>query len=118
MYRKISKYDDIIDSRDVIDAIKELSELEDPAEDDIYELEVLKKLEEQGKESPDWQYGETLIRESYFTDYAEELAYDLGLADENASWPISYIDWDRAAADLKYDYFTVDFDGVYYLIRG
>lgn len=37
-------------------------------------------------------------------DFAEQFADDLGLVDEAASWPMSYIDWDRAAHELMFDY--------------
>jgi len=33
-------------------------------------------------------------------EFAEQLAEDCGLVDENASWPNYYIDWSRAAFDL------------------
>ncbi|MFC3652707.1 hypothetical protein ACFONN_14205 [Dyella humi] len=37
----------------------------------IQELYDLRKLAEEAEHSADWPYGETLIRESYFTDYIE-----------------------------------------------
>jgi antirestriction protein len=39
---------------------------------------------------------------SYGSDeeFAEELADELGLIDSGAAWPLSYIDWERAARDL------------------
>ena len=67
--------------------------------------------------SPDWHHGECLIRESYFEDYAQELAEDIGAIDPNAHWPNDCIDWERAARELQYDYTAVDFDGVTYWIR-
>ena len=45
--------------------------------------------------------GFTLIRDTYFEDYAEELADDLGLINRDASWPNSCIDWERAARELR-----------------
>lgn len=33
-------------------------------------------------------------------DYAEELAESIGAINSDASWPNSYIDWERAARDL------------------
>ena len=33
-------------------------------------------------------------------DYAQDLAEDCGLVNEDASWPNSYIDWERATRDL------------------
>lgn len=139
--------DDIIDSRDVIARIAELKgeraalaeAVEDAQADDTSEvaakirdaaadlhlwdeenadeLRALKSLAEEGEGSPDWSHGETLIRASYFETYAQELADDIGAIPNNASWPLTCIDWDRAAHELKMDYFTVTFDGVDYLIR-
>jgi hypothetical protein len=64
----------------------------------------------------DW-YPVTLIRESYFKDYAEELAEDIGAINRDAQWPLSYIDWEAAAEALKMDYGTADLDGVTYYYR-
>lgn len=58
-----------------------------------------------------------LIRDSYFRDYAEELAEDIGAIPENRSWPMFNIDWDAAAKELQMDYSAVDFDGVTYWIH-
>jgi hypothetical protein len=64
----------------------------------------------------DW-YPVTLIRESYFEDYAQELAEDIGAISRDAQWPLSYIDWPRAAEALKMDYTGAEFDGVTYYFR-
>lgn len=85
--------------------------------DDGQELAALKALEEEASGSPDWRYGETLIRESYFETYAQELAEDCCDMSAGNRWPFTCIDWAKAAKDLKQDYFEVDFDGVTYLIR-
>lgn len=37
-------------------------------------------------------------------DFAQEIADQLGLIDENVQWPYSCIDWERAAHELMYDY--------------
>lgn len=81
------------------------------------ELKILKALAEQGEDSADWNYGETLIRDSYFEEYAEQLADDIGAIDRNARWPVNCIDWGKAADELKQDYIEVDFDGEAYWIR-
>lgn len=117
---RISNSDDVIDSRDVIERIKELEEIIDdgsPTHAEKEELQALKKLESEAEGSPDWEYGETLVRDSYFEDYAEELARDTGSVDDNAKWPMNHIDWEAAADELKQDYTSVDFDGVDYWIR-
>lgn len=64
----------------------------------------------------DW-YPVTLIRDSYFRDYAEELADDCGLIPKDAQWPLTCIDWEQAARELRYDYSGVDIDGVTYWTR-
>lgn len=122
MVREISKYEDVLDSRDIMERIQELREMEvdeDISESEQEELTILLALEEEASASPDWQYGETLIRDSYFREYAEELADDIGAIDPNLSgrWPYTCIDWDAAARELQQDYFSVDFDGVTYWIR-
>ena len=139
MRKEINNFADILDSRDIIERIEELegeqSDLldgqtcpEDLPEDKLEafkdweaengeELDDLRKLAEQGEGSPDWEFGETLIRDSYFQDYAEELADDIGAIDRNAKWPLTCIDWERASRELQSDYFSVDFAGVTYWIR-
>ena len=110
--------DDIIDSRDVIDRIAYLEEdgARDEAEQD--ELAALKALADQGEEwAEDWEYGAALIRDSYFEDYARELAEEIGAVDRTASWPNSCIDWERAANELKQDYTSITFAGVDYWVR-
>lgn len=85
--------------------------------DNQEELNSLRALAEEASGSPDWQYGETLIRESYFQDYAMQLAEDIGAVKGDEGWPLNCIDWEKAARELKYDYFAVDFDGVTYYVR-
>ena len=88
------------------------------ASSDADELRILKALaDEASGYAADWTHGETLIRDSYFRDYAEQLADDIGAIDRNASWPVKCIDWDQAARELQMDYSAVDFDGVTYWIR-
>ena len=120
--------DDTIDSRDVIDRIAmieadladELDELDPefvPDEDLTEELRILKALADEGEAAYDWPHGETLIRDSYFEDYARELAADIGAIKEGAGWPNNCIDWEEAAYLLKEDYTTVSFGDVTYWIR-
>jgi len=117
---------DVIDSRDIIERIDTLeSEREDAAQptewdesEDGQELKVLKALAEEAEGyAADWSHGETLIRDSYFQEYAQELAKDTGAVNTDAAWPNNCIDWEKAADELKQDYTEVDFDGVAYWIR-
>lgn len=82
------------------------------------ELAALERLQEDAEGYSDWLHGVTLIRDSHFTEYAQDLADDIyGNAMRNVSWPFDYIDWERAADALKQDYTAVDFDGVEYWVR-
>ena len=132
---------DVIDSRDVIERIEELeAELEsifedatneggldfddwlkdgqEGSQDDIDEYLLLKALAEECEGyAPDWLHGATLINESYFEDYARELAEDVGDISKDTHWPATCIDWEQAANELKIDYTEVDFDGTAYYIR-
>lgn len=86
--------------------------------EEIAELQVLKALADEAEGyAADWHHGEALIRDSYFTEYAQQLAEDIGAVNSDATWPNNCIDWDEAARQLKQDYTEVDFDGVAYWIR-
>lgn len=85
--------------------------------DDADELKALLALQDKGEGYSDWKDGAALIRESYFEEYAQELAADIGAIDPNATWPLNCIDWEQAANELKQDYTTVEFDGVTYYVR-
>jgi hypothetical protein len=92
------------------------------AEGFMDELEALRKLRDEADGSPDWEYGETLIRESYFTDYIEELirdCYSLPKEMNSGEWPWRHmkIDFEAAADEARADYIEADFNGVTYLIQ-
>lgn len=131
----MNNFEDIIDSRDVINRISELvderDEWIDEQEADVVqdeewaeeypeeseELDALEALADEASASPDWQHGEALIRDSYFETYAQELAEEIGAVNPSAAWPNNYIDWERAAEALQMDYMRVEFDGIDYWIR-
>ena len=115
----ITNHDDVIDSRDVTARIEYLTDLGTEADDDEQaELATLQALAAEGANcAADWPYGEVLVRNSYFVEYAQQLAEDLGCINPDASWPNTCIDWEQAARELRYDYTPLDFDGVTYWIR-
>lgn len=88
------------------------------AGDDDYMAELIALLTLQDEcGASDWQYGEALIRDSYFETYARDLADDLGLIKDDAQWPATCIDWEKAAEELQMDYSSCEFDGVTYWYR-
>ena len=79
MVREISNADEVIDSRDVLKRIEDLTGLDTRDEDEKEELKALTDLAADAEGySDDWKDGATLIRDSYFTEYAEELCKDVG----------------------------------------
>jgi hypothetical protein len=134
---EITNTQDVIDSRDIIARIEELESWftyddgnatdaqlaafaeNDHAgrEDEAKELISLRALAEECEGYGDWRHGDALIRESYFTEYAQQLAEDIGAIPDDAKWPCDCIDWDKAAQELQQDYTSAEFDGVTYYIR-
>lgn len=127
MADEIRNTEDVIDSRDVLARIEELRDLLAGPDDETIdategeELDELRALEALAEEaepySDDWAYGAPLIRDSYFEEYAEELARDCGMVPQDLAWPCTCIDWEEAANQLKQDYTSVSFDGVEYWVR-
>ncbi len=137
----ISNTEDILDVRDIIERFEELENARENAcdgEDDAADAEKLKAFDEsdEGEEyaslktllddlkggggDEKWRgawYPVTLIRDTYFEKYAEQLADDIGAIDSNATWPLNCIDWEQAACELKMDYSTVEYGGVTYWYR-
>lgn len=142
----ISKYDDVIDSRDIIERIEELGEeladklndvtktenwnsenlsegnyqfmvnsLPESDKDDIEEYWMLVALAEECEQySSDWEYGESLIRYSYFEDYMDEIIENCyELPKDMPFWMTITYDYEAS----KQDYAEVEFDGITYYIR-
>ena len=107
--------------RDGIDLEEYICDAARDSRHDMYaeanEYRLLCELRDDCEGCGDWKYGEILVRDSYFTDYAQQLAEDIGAVDANATWPNNCIDWERAARELKMDYTSVSFGGVEYWLR-
>jgi vacuolar-type H+-ATPase subunit E/Vma4 len=81
------------------------------------ELAALEALADEGENAAsDWRHGATLIRDSYFTEYCQELVSDIGDMPREIPGYI-VIDWEATADNLRVDYTEVEFDGETYLIR-
>lgn len=133
MKATITSSDSIIDVRDVIARFEELEAATDnpqgyePIDGMTYdeakaEYEALKALLDELKGNGgdekwlgDW-YPITLIRDDYFTEYAEELVKDCGyIHPELPSWIA--IDWEKTAEAVQQDYTSVEFGGDTYWYR-
>lgn len=96
------------------DAYKALTDWDD---ENKAELDALKALAEEAEGyAPDWRHGATLVRVSYFEDYARELLEDIGDIPRDLPHYIE-IDWEATARNIRMDYTEVDFDGVSYWVR-
>lgn len=114
----VENTEDIIDSREIIERIDYLESDDELDEWEVTELANLKTFrDELDGYCDDWNYGVTLIRDSYFEDYAREMAEEIGAISREASWPLSFIDWKAAAEALRMDYTSAEFDGVTYWAR-
>ncbi len=134
MQTTIDQYADILDVRDIIARVEELeSDIEDMTETEhtghqptadalTEELTALRAfLEEMAGAGGDEQwrgdwYPVTLIRDSYFVDYVQDLLADCGQIPANLPHYI-HIDWERTARDIRVDYSGADFHGVTYWFR-
>jgi antirestriction protein len=97
-----------IDTRDLVEKLED----EDLPAEERAEIETL--IDEIG---PEAHHGELLIPVDDFTNYARELADDLGLLPDGGRWPSYCIDWERAARELAQDYSLVTFQGTDYYVR-
>lgn len=86
-----------------------------------YDIEDYRNIEsfcEDLESSPDFTYGESVIHEDYFTEYAEAFVKSCGYIDYNLPyWIENNIDWDGVADEIKQDYMKIDFEGESYFIR-
>jgi hypothetical protein len=115
---------DTFDSADVIEVMHEVrSRLHEGQEGERDYLRTilttLEQLDREGRDnSEDWEYGAAiLIRDSYFTEYAQELADGIGAIPDGVQWPMSHIDWESAAYELKIDYIPLEVCGVTFWTR-
>jgi hypothetical protein len=106
---------DIFDSRDLLDELKTLDEEDDYDRERIEMIDDL--IEEVGRDN--FEMGVTFIRENYWVEYCEDMAYDCGYMDrQDDNNPLQYhIDWQGWADAVEMDYSQSDFDGDTYFWR-
>ena len=137
MYNSYNGQDDVMDSREILERIEELTaEFIDATETDpadvmtaddwafgltSHDAEELAALIEFTEEN-DGRYGDSFkdgvifYHEDYFTEAMKELCSDIGvLPRETPSWIV--IDWDETASNMQVDYTEATFRGSEYWAR-
>jgi hypothetical protein len=111
---EVHNLQDLIDSRDVIAHLAELERVEELLdEDESEQLEILRSFAEEGEtEFSDWNDGVTLIRDSYFKDYARDFVEEV--YEIRNDFPYNCIDWQEVADEMQLDYTEIDFNGIIY----
>lgn len=129
---KLDSSEDVIDVRDIIARVEDLrhvrgddldaEEALELTESDATELAhleaVLADLAGNGGDEQfegDW-YPITLIRDSYFTEYAREMLEDCDYISKDFPHWIE-IDWTATARNIRMDYTSTEIDGVIYWYR-
>jgi hypothetical protein len=96
---------------------EELENVDDDQHEIAEEFIRLREFDSQGSDyAPDWRYGETIISEDYFTEYAEEMVKDCGDMPQETPGYIA-IDWEKTAENIKVDYTEIEYGGTTYLVR-
>lgn len=107
---RITNSDDVFDSSDVLDYIKDNKDDRDLALESL----VKQYCENYDKGMENLEFGVTFIRDSYFEDYMWDFFLEVNQIDEALQ---CYIDMGAFVRDQRYDYDCVDFDGVVYWYR-
>jgi len=89
---------------------------EDFGTDEAEELAELEELENEIGHSA-MKDGETMVPEHNFQEYARQFAEDIGAIPDDAQWPCTCIDWEKAADELRQDYTSVTYQGQDYYVR-
>jgi hypothetical protein len=92
---------------------------EEPDEGDVERRDKLQELADElgyGDLNDVLEAGIDLIAEDEFEDHAREVAEDL-LGVNTNDWPMTCIDWKRAAEEMQTDYTTIEWDGDTYWTR-
>lgn len=119
--------EDVFDTRDLQERLEDLLSLgladmtdEERAydfENEVAELELLLELRDEIGDTT-FLDGEAMIRESYLTEYFQEMLYDIGdLPKELPFYIENNIDWKGVTDDLLMDYSEVEIDGVTFYYR-
>lgn len=107
-------YEDRTDSfEDILFDEEEIQDWKQRWEDELLDIDEINEIE---NNVTDFEYGETLIAEHEFEDYAKELCKDFGYIKKDHPWWIE-IDWVATAANMAQDYSTVRYRSIDYYVR-
>ncbi|MGE8165214.1 hypothetical protein ACQKRQ_34325 [Paraburkholderia sp. NPDC080076] len=120
---RIEKFDSFITGEDVKKRLVELdavlkaldaADCDDERDSLMPEFTTLKKLECDvcNVLARAWS-GEILVRDTAFAEYVRAQAEERC----GTGWPMSHVNWERAADDARVDWLSVEFDGVTYWVR-
>jgi predicted nuclease with TOPRIM domain len=110
--------DGVDDSDDELEEAKEaLEKAEDALAnfDDDHER-LIADLQDASEEISEWSDGATLILDTYWVEYVQEMCEDVGYISKDFPWWIE-IDWEKTAENVKMDYTEVEIDGNTYYAR-
>ena len=99
---------------EILSTKHEIYKFQEQLQDLRDELQPLLDLKAEG--IPEWDDGATLIPESDWEEYVEDLVKDCGYIPNDLPWWI-VIDWAATSDNVAADYSTVDYDGDTYYYR-
>lgn len=112
IYLEDFKKQDVIDSRDIIEALEhwltvanDEEETKEDRQEASEEHNAISEFFEEFTNCDDWECGTTLINENYWVEYVEELVKDCGyINDSLPDWIANNIDWQGVADEVEVDY--------------
>ena len=113
---KYFKNADVFDTRDLIQALEDLEDSDD-LDEQLERAQLVELANVLSDYAEDYKYGATVVADSYFEEYARQLAEDCGMIDRDVSWPQTCIDWAQAARELQSDYTAIEWMGLTYWTR-
>ena len=108
--KEIKDFDELIE---IVDNSED-KDVQKWRDDKVYDFEHIDEINELEDEISEFSFGETLIPKHDFTEYCEDMGYDLTQVPDFIK---NNIDWEGVASDLSIDYTNVTYQGVSYLVR-
>lgn len=118
-FTAIDGTENVYDSRDILERLEWLRDVEERTEDESHELQGLEALNDECESVADWGHGECLIARDCFVGYIKDLIHDCYEMPKAEGWPFRHMqmDYQAAADEAEQDYRSVYLFGNEYLIR-